>query len=89
MRYLTGSGLFAADYIAHLDGFTVIPGGWINYNWIQILHQFVDAITGGLYSFVMTCLILVIMNYIPGLSLRVSHEEEEFGIDECEIADFT
>ena len=30
------TGLFAADYVAALDGVTVIPGGWIQGNWIQL-----------------------------------------------------
>lgn len=29
------TGCFAADYIAHLDGYTVIQGGWINRHWVS------------------------------------------------------
>lgn len=81
------SGLFAADYIAALDG-TQIPGGWINHNWIQLAHQATDSITGFSYSFGMTCVILFIMNLIPGLSLRASEEAEIQGIDEAELGEF-
>ena len=37
------TGLFAADYVAHLDGVTVIPGGWIQHNWIQLGYQLAGA----------------------------------------------
>ena len=30
------TGLFAADYIAHLDGYTHIPGGWLNGHWVSV-----------------------------------------------------
>ena len=33
------TGLFAADYVAHLDGVSVINGGWIQGNWIQLGYQ--------------------------------------------------
>jgi Amt family ammonium transporter len=85
---LTISGLFAADYIAALDGISVIPGGWLNHNYIQLAYQLCDCVTGFTYSFGMTCIILFIMNLIPGLSLRASEEAEVLGIDEAEIGEF-
>lgn len=36
----------------------------------------------------MTCVILFVMNMIPGLSLRASEEAEIIGIDEAEIGEF-
>lgn len=33
------TGLFAADYVAGLDGVTVIPGGWVNGHWVQLGYQ--------------------------------------------------
>jgi Amt family ammonium transporter len=82
------TGLFAADYIAHLDGFSVIPGGWLNHHYIQLAYQLCDSVTGFSYSFGVTCIILFIMNLIPGLSLRASEEAEIAGIDEAEIGEF-
>ncbi|KAI0536148.1 ammonium transporter [Xylaria digitata] len=82
------TGLFAADYIAHLDGSTVIPGGWINHNYIQLAYQIADSVAGFSYSFVLTCVILFLMNLIPGLSLRVKPEEEEIGIDDIQLGEF-
>lgn len=82
------TGIFAADYIAHLDGYTVIPGGWINGHWVQIAIQLADGVTGMTYSFVGSCLILFVISYIPGLHLRATEEEEIMGMDDCEIGEF-
>ncbi|KAJ8121045.1 hypothetical protein ONZ43_g2407 [Nemania bipapillata] len=82
------TGLFAADYIASLDGFSVIPGGWVNHNYIQLAYQIADSVAGFSYSFVLTCVILFLLNLIPGLSLRVSPEEEEIGVDDVQLGEF-
>jgi ammonium transporter, Amt family len=82
------SGLFAANYIAALDGVTVIPGGWLNQNWIQLAYQLLDCVTGFSYSFGLTCLILFVMNLIPGLTLRATEDAEIEGMDEAEIGEF-
>ncbi|QKX55979.1 uncharacterized protein TRUGW13939_03078 [Talaromyces rugulosus] len=82
------TGLFAADYIAHLDGSTAISGGWLNHNYIQLAYQLADSVSGFVYSFGGTCIILMIMNFIPGLSLRSSEEDEIMGIDDAEIGEF-
>ncbi|KAL2118008.1 hypothetical protein VTJ04DRAFT_7668 [Mycothermus thermophilus] len=82
------TGIFAAPYIAHLDGATKIDGGWVNRNWIQLAYQLADSVAGFAYSFVVTCLILFVMNLIPGLSLRVTAEEEEIGLDDAELGEF-
>ncbi|KAK9780467.1 hypothetical protein AB5N19_03791 [Seiridium cardinale] len=82
------TAFFAADYIAHLDGFSEIPGGWVNHNWVQLGYQIADSVAGFSYSFVMTCVILFLMNFIPGLSLRVPIEEEELGLDDGQLGEF-
>ncbi|KAI0470765.1 ammonium transporter [Xylariaceae sp. FL0804] len=82
------TGIFAADYVAHLDGATEIAGGWINHNYVQLGYQIADSVAGFSYSFVMTCLILFLMNLIPGLHLRVSAEDEETGIDDGQLGEF-
>jgi ammonium transporter, Amt family len=85
---ISASGFFAADYIAALDGSTVISGGWLNHHWIQLAYQICDSVTGFGYSFVVTCIILYVMNLIPGLTLRASEDAEIGGIDEAEIGEF-
>jgi Amt family ammonium transporter len=82
------TAFFAADYIAHLDGFSEIPGGWVNHHWIQLGYQLADSVSGGAYSFGGTCIILFLMNLIPGLSLRATEEAEILGIDDAEIGEF-
>jgi Amt family ammonium transporter len=77
-----------SDYIAHLDGFSEIPGGWLNGHYIQLAYQLADCVSGFAYSFFGTCIILFVMNLIPGLSLRASEEAEENGIDEYEMGEF-
>ena len=92
---LTGNLLtafFAADYIAHLDGYTEIKGGFLNHNWIQLAIQLADSATGFAYSFTVTALILVCMSLIgrviPAFQLRVDEPQEEMGIDDTEIGEF-
>jgi ammonium transporter, Amt family len=82
------TGFFAADYIAHLDGVTEIPGGWLNQHWVQLAIQLADGVTGMAYSFVVSCVILFLLNMIPGFHLRASEEEEMMGIDETEVGEF-
>ncbi|KAF2745560.1 ammonium transporter-like protein [Sporormia fimetaria CBS 119925] len=86
------TAFFAADYIAHLDGYTVIRGGWLNHNWIQLGYQVADSVAGGAYSFVVTCLILAALDgvgkFLPVFKLRASEEEEVLGIDDVEIGEF-
>ncbi|ORY87145.1 ammonium transporter [Protomyces lactucae-debilis] len=82
------TGLFAKKSIAALDGATVISGGWLDSNWIQLGYQLADTVTVFAYSFAVTCAILAIMNYIPGLSLRASEDAERLGMDEAEIGEF-
>lgn len=86
------TGVFAADYIAHLDGVTVIPGGWLNGHWIQVAIQLADAVTSLVWSFVMTYLILMCMKlagkFVPALRLRVNEDQEEHGVDDVELGEF-
>lgn len=86
------TAFFAADYIAHLDGYTNIEGGWLNHHWIQLGYQLADSVTGGAYSFVGTCIILGCLDFIgkflPVFKLRASEEEEVLGIDDVEIGEF-
>jgi Amt family ammonium transporter len=66
----------------------VIPGGWLNHHYIQLGYQLADSVAGFSYSFVMTCVILFLMNLVPGLSLRASEEEEVNGMDDAQLGEF-
>ncbi|CDK27045.1 unnamed protein product [Kuraishia capsulata CBS 1993] len=88
----TGSvltGLFAADYVAHLDGSSIIDGGWINQHYKQLGYQLAAATSTLLWSFVVTSILLIVMNKIPFLKLRLSEDEEELGTDAAQIGEFT
>ncbi|KAA8907870.1 hypothetical protein TRICI_004877 [Trichomonascus ciferrii] len=87
----TGSILtafFAADYIAHLDGSTEIDGGWMNHHWVQLGYQLAGAVAIPAYSFVVSAVILYIMNYIPFLRIRLNPDEEFAGVDKSEIGEY-
>jgi Amt family ammonium transporter len=51
-------------------------------------YQFAGTVTAFAWSFVLTCLILFLLNLVPGLSLRASPEEEELGMDDCQLGEF-
>ena len=86
--HLNSADVFCSDYVAHLDGFSVIPGGWLNHHYIQLGYQLADSVSGFPYSFGGTCIILGVMNFIPGLSLRATEDAEINGIDDAEIGEF-
>lgn len=48
------TGLFAQASVAGFDGTTVIAGGWLDHNYIQLGYQLADSTAGMSYSFVMT-----------------------------------
>lgn len=82
------TGLFAADYIAHLDGATEIDGGWMNQNYIQLGYQLAASVSNGAWSFCVTAIILFIMDKIPFLRLRLHEDEELMGVDLAQIGEF-
>ncbi|TFL02026.1 ammonium transporter [Pterulicium gracile] len=82
------TAFFAQSSVAGFDGFTVIPGGFLDHNYIQIGYQVADTFASFGYSLVVTTAILWIMHFIPGLRLRVSEEIEMIGMDDGEMGEF-
>ncbi|KAJ1991448.1 hypothetical protein H4R33_001335 [Dimargaris cristalligena] len=80
------TGFFASASIAAVDG-TEIPGGGIDGHWKQLLLQLFACGVGAGWSFVVTYLILRIMNFIPFLRVRVDHEDEVLGIDMAQMGE--
>lgn len=78
------TGIFAQKSVAAVDG-QEIDGGWLDGNWIQVGWQAIDTVAGFGWSFVMTALILFVINKIPGLHIRASPEEEQEGLDKAEL----
>ncbi|KAF8331655.1 ammonium transporter [Cantharellus anzutake] len=81
------TGLFAQASIPARDGI-FIRGGWLDHHYIQLLHQFVDSVSGLAWSFILTRVILWIMDLIPGLSLRTTQEAERMGMDGAEMQEY-
>ena len=48
------TGLFAQASVAGFDGFSEIPGGWLDHNYIHLGYQIADSVAGMSYSFVLT-----------------------------------
>ncbi|KAL6879955.1 ammonium permease [Trichoderma longibrachiatum] len=82
------TGIFGTSTIASLDGSTVPRIGWIQHHWVQLGNQLAGICAAFGWSFTLTCIILFLMNLIPGLSLRVSAEDEEVGVDDCQLGEF-
>jgi ammonium transporter, Amt family len=82
------TGIFAQSSVAGFDGITNIPGGWLDAHWVQLGWQLADSTAGFGYSLVMTTIILWVMHFIPGLSLRCDEEAEIVGIDDYDMGEF-
>ncbi|KAJ1561138.1 hypothetical protein HK096_005866 [Nowakowskiella sp. JEL0078] len=80
------TGIFAQKVITTLDG-SSIQGGAIDGNWIQIAYQLASVVTIGSYSFIMTFLILLALDIIPGLHLRPTEADEAIGADITEMGE--
>lgn len=55
---------------------------------MQLGNQLAGICAAFGWSFTLSCIILFLMNLIPGLSLRVSAEDEDVGIDDCQLGEF-
>ncbi|KDN41602.1 putative high affinity ammonium transporter [Tilletiaria anomala UBC 951] len=81
------TGLFADNRVASFDGSALIPGGWINHHYIQLAIQLLDCVTGLAWSFIVTMILLFIIDRIPGLHFRCTEDEEILGIDLAQIGE--
>ncbi len=59
---------------------TQAPGG-IDGVGAQVGRQFAEIAAISSYSFIVSCILLLILKYIPGMHLRVSEEGEMIGLD--------
>ncbi|KAG5657820.1 hypothetical protein KAF25_007853 [Fusarium avenaceum] len=77
------TGLFAAKFVPALDGVSgdSYAGGWWEGNYRQLGLQLAGAVTCAAWSFVVSCILLFVINKIPGLHLRASEEHEVRGLD--------
>ncbi|KAJ3319474.1 hypothetical protein HDV06_006284 [Boothiomyces sp. JEL0866] len=77
----------ASSYVTMLDS-AGIPGGVVvNGNWHLLGYNLAGSFSILGYSFVGTYIIILAINYIPGLHFRQSEEEEMLGGDICEMGE--
>lgn len=86
---LLWNAFFAADYVIGLDGVNMgASGGFINHHWAPLYKQFTYIVACSAYTFVMTCVICLVLDRIPGLKLRADEDAEMRGMDEDQIGEF-
>ncbi|KAK4050661.1 hypothetical protein OIV83_003387 [Microbotryomycetes sp. JL201] len=83
------TALFADSRVAAFDGFTEIPGGWINKNYVQLGWQLASACAVMSYTAVVTYILLFIIDHIPGLKLRADEDAEVLGMDETMLGELS
>jgi len=60
----------------------------LNRHWKQLYIQVAYVVACTAYSFVMSLIIALVINYIPGLKLRASEQAELLGMDDDQIGEF-
>ncbi|KUM65923.1 hypothetical protein ACN42_g1130 [Penicillium freii] len=80
------TGIFASQSIAALDGVTEATGG-IDGNGVQVGKQLAEVCAISAYSFIVSCILLYILKFIPGMQLRVDEEAEMVGLDRAQFID--
>lgn len=77
------TGFFAASWVPALDGVSgdTYAGGWWEGNYKQMGYQLAAATTCAAWAFTVSCILLFIINKIPGCHLRESEEDEVRGLD--------
>jgi Amt family ammonium transporter len=88
MLGLLACAFFGADYVTALDGVNYGIGGFFSHHYSAIWKQIVWILACTGWTWTMTCLICVVLNFIPGLKLRASEDGEMKGIDEDQIGEF-
>jgi Amt family ammonium transporter len=75
------TGIFAQASIAATDGATDIPGGWLDQNYRQLGLQLADCVATTTYAFVVTYLLVALIDCVPGLEVLATEEDILMGMD--------
>ncbi|KAK0661799.1 Ammonium transporter 1 [Lasiodiplodia hormozganensis] len=75
------TGIFAQTWVASLDGLGTEAAGAMDGEGVQVGRQLAEICAISAYSFVVSCILLYILKFIPGMHLRVSEEAEMIGLD--------
>lgn len=62
-------------------------GGWLDGNWMQVPIQLAGIVAVSGWSFVITYIILLVLNKVPSLKLRLADEDEIIGTDWAEMGE--
>lgn len=87
------TGIFAERYVIGLGSPQGTPlediqiGGWLDGHWMQVPIQLamIAAVSG--WSFVVTYIMLLIIDKIPSMQLRLHHEDERIGTDRAQMGE--
>lgn len=84
------NAFFGANYIVGLDGVNtgLGYGGWLDHKWKQLYIQFAYICAATAYAFVVSAIIALAINKVPGLHLRASDEAELLGMDDDQLGEF-
>ncbi|KAJ5159872.1 uncharacterized protein N7482_006876 [Penicillium canariense] len=80
------TGIFASQSVAALDGVSEAAGG-IDGNGMQVGKQLAEVCAISVYSFTVSCVLLYLLKWIPGMHLRVHEEAEMVGLDRAQFVD--
>ena len=82
------TGIFGQAWIYDLDGMGPYDGlGGMDGVGVQIGRQLAEITAIASYSFVVSCILLYALKYIPGMHLRVTSEAEMMGLDLDQFGD--
>jgi Amt family ammonium transporter len=82
------TGLFASKNVPAMDGESVeYLGGWWDQHYKQMGYQMAAALSCAAWSFIVSIILLFIINCIPGMHIRASEQEELEGLDEIYLED--
>jgi len=85
---LVFTGVFCQASVAFNDGYTIIPGGWIDGNFVQVGYQLAWCCACWGWTFVVSYALLFIIDKIPYCNFRASDEAEVVGMDEADLGEF-
>ena len=74
------TGIFAQKWVSALDGSSIYEGALDGLG-VQVGRQLAEICAISSYSFVVTCILLYALKFIPFMHLRVTEEAEMIGLD--------
>lgn len=74
------TGIFAQKWVSALDGASIYEGALDGVG-VQVGRQLAEICAISSYSFIVTCILLYALKFIPFMHLRVTEEAEMIGLD--------